>query len=269
MEIYALVGSSGTGKSYHAMDIANEYQITHIIDDGILISRGKKVAGKSAKAEKTMVGAVKCAIFNDRLHCNQVKQAIDKEKPKKILILGTSEHMIDRIIEALGLNAPQKIIFIEEVSTPENIAIAREMRSLGKHIIPLPSVEVKNDFKNYWLAPVAHFFIRKNKKDNHSNVEKTIVRPTFSELGKVTISEQVVNEIVIHISKKYELFKDSLKVAVKIVDYSVSLRCELRMSYGEPIQKYIKSFQEEIKMTLEFITGLEVVKIHIIITGLM
>ena len=51
MEIYALVGPSGTGKSHHATELADELQISYIIDDGLLIHNGKKLAGVSAKSE--------------------------------------------------------------------------------------------------------------------------------------------------------------------------------------------------------------------------
>ena len=37
MEVYAFVGSSGTGKSYRAQMVARKYNIRYIIDDGILI----------------------------------------------------------------------------------------------------------------------------------------------------------------------------------------------------------------------------------------
>ena len=40
MEIYALVGPSGTGKSHHATELADELQINYIIDDGLLIHNG-------------------------------------------------------------------------------------------------------------------------------------------------------------------------------------------------------------------------------------
>ena len=63
MEIYALVGPSGTGKSHHATELADELQISYIIDDGLLIHNGKKLAGVSAKSEPTMVAAVKRAIM--------------------------------------------------------------------------------------------------------------------------------------------------------------------------------------------------------------
>ena len=75
MEIYALVGPSGTGKSHHATELADELQISYIIDDGLLIHNGKKLAGVSAKSEPTMVAAVKRAIFLDQEHAESVRKA--------------------------------------------------------------------------------------------------------------------------------------------------------------------------------------------------
>lgn len=49
MEVYALVGPSGTGKSHRAMVVAYENGIDTVIDDGLLIRDGMKIAGKSAK----------------------------------------------------------------------------------------------------------------------------------------------------------------------------------------------------------------------------
>ena len=45
MQIIAFVGASGTGKSYRAITIARENKIDAIIDDGLLISNNKIVAG--------------------------------------------------------------------------------------------------------------------------------------------------------------------------------------------------------------------------------
>ena len=37
MKIYTLVGKSGTGKSFHAMELCRKKQIESIIDDGLII----------------------------------------------------------------------------------------------------------------------------------------------------------------------------------------------------------------------------------------
>ena len=48
MKVYALVGKSGTGKSYRAMSLAAAKNINAIIDDGLFISAGQVIAGSSA-----------------------------------------------------------------------------------------------------------------------------------------------------------------------------------------------------------------------------
>ena len=89
MEVYALIGASGTGKSHNANSVMEQYHIEMMIDDGLLIKDGKKMAGTSAKAEETTVAAVKRAIFHDPIHASQVRERIAQLEPKKILILGT------------------------------------------------------------------------------------------------------------------------------------------------------------------------------------
>ena len=52
MEVYALIGASGTGKSHNAYIVMEQYSIDMMIDDGLLIKDGKKMAGTSAKQRK-------------------------------------------------------------------------------------------------------------------------------------------------------------------------------------------------------------------------
>ena len=63
MDVIALVGPSGTGKSHRALVIAHKHKADAIIDDGILISDGKIIAGHSAKQEASKIMAVRRAIF--------------------------------------------------------------------------------------------------------------------------------------------------------------------------------------------------------------
>ena len=63
MEVIALVGPSGTGKSHRALVVAHNEKADAIIDDGILIKDNKIIAGRSAKREASKIMAVKRAIF--------------------------------------------------------------------------------------------------------------------------------------------------------------------------------------------------------------
>ena len=52
MKVYGLVGTSGTGKSYRAGELASSKNISCIIDDGLFIKDTRILAGVSAKERK-------------------------------------------------------------------------------------------------------------------------------------------------------------------------------------------------------------------------
>lgn len=271
MEVYALVGPSGTGKSHHATDLADELEISFIIDDGLLIHNGRKLAGTSAKSEPTMVAAVKRAIFLDQNQADDVKRALAKYRVKKLLILGTSEHMIDRIVGALSLPPVKQVIFIQDVATEEEIAIAQEMRKEGKHVIPLPVVEVRKDLPTAWIAPVVGLFKRKNKEEKEKDAanEKSIVRPAFSQLGKVVISEQVFVELARHIALDCKIFGPNPRVTVRSDDLGTTIQMESRIRYGIAIQREVMAYQKRVMEEIEQYTGVPVRTVNVRVSGVI
>lgn len=157
-KVYAFVGPSGTGKSYRAQMVANENDIHYIIDDGLLIHENDVVAGNSAKKAPTRIETVKKAIFINETDRKEMKAAIRKFKPEAILILGTSDDMVEKIAHNLGLGAPEKTVYIQEVATDIEMETAKRIRTTeGKHVIPVPTFEIKRDFSGYILDPLQIF----------------------------------------------------------------------------------------------------------------
>ncbi len=207
MKTFALVGKTGTGKSFRALEIAKANEIDAIIDDGLLIFESKILAGSSAKHEKTRMASVKRAIFESDSHATSVREAISKNSITSVLILGTSEKMVNQIAARLCLLPVDKIIKIEEVATPEEIAAASMMRTkYGKHIIPAPVFEVKKQFSGYFLKA----FLPQGKRDYIS--EKTIMRPTYSYLGNFRISPKVFSDICHFVVRKIDNVSDIYKI---------------------------------------------------------
>lgn len=283
MEVYALIGASGTGKSHNANSVMEQYNIEVMIDDGLLIKDGKKMAGSSAKAEETTVGAVKRAIFHDPLHAAEVRERIGQLQPKKILILGTSEKMIDKITAALNLPLVKNKIFIQDIVTPEQIELAQSMRREGKHVIPLPSIEVKKDLPNYWIDSIWSFMTKKNKdkskgkekdkeqendKSRMSSEDKCIVRPRFSQLGRLTISENAIEQLVRYNLTRQEEFDGNAKIHVDMNDFGVSIYCEMKIKFGIPMQPAIERFQVNTIRDLDEMTNLSVGRIDVRIIGI-
>ena len=79
IRVYALVGKSGTGKSFRAKLIMQKHSIDLLIDDGLLIKDQKIIAGKSAKREKAYLAAVKTALFTEKEHRRAVRHALERQ----------------------------------------------------------------------------------------------------------------------------------------------------------------------------------------------
>ena len=76
IKVYALVGRSGTGKSFRARLTAAKHGIDLIIDDGLLIKGDNIIAGKSAKSEKVYLTAIKTALFDSVEHRTEVRNKL-------------------------------------------------------------------------------------------------------------------------------------------------------------------------------------------------
>ena len=253
--VYGFVGSSGTGKSYRAQMVAGEYNIRYIIDDGILVKDNEIIAGSSAKKADTKIETVRRAIFIEEEQRKEMIKAIRKAKPESILILGTSDKMVREIAKNLELPEIQKIIRITDVATEEEIENARRSRvNEGKHVIPVPTFELKKDFSGYLLDPLQIFKTRKNETPYIS--EKSIIRPTFSYLGKFTISDMVFKQIIEYLASKTDSITEVLRVIVNKREYRSSNYVEVEIKFGINIifkldkikERYIKEIERQTTM---------------------
>lgn len=262
MKVYAFVGSSGSGKSYRAMTVASSKEIDFIIDDGLLIKGSKKIAGSSAKREKTKVGAVKRALFYDPDHRQAVTDTIREEKPDRILILGTSDQMVQRIASNLDLGAIDETIYIEDISTAQEILTAKDQRNrFGKHVIPVPSVELKQDFSGYFMDRLNILLRRRGKGPQMA--EKTVVRPTFSYLGNYTIANRTLVQIISHVTRNTEGVAKVLRIGIIKYSYGIEIDIDVALVREVKIPAVCINVQKTVKEQLEWMTNIHVIKINI------
>lgn len=265
IKVYAFVGPSGTGKSYRAQMVANENNIHYIIDDGLFINDNEIIAGESAKKAPTKIETVKKALFLQQAQKDEIRKAIEKYKPESILILGTSDGMVNKIAANIGLPTIEKIIYIDEIATPEEIQEARRSRiTEGKHVIPVPTFEIKKDFSGFILDPLQIFkFKGANNKPYIS--EKSIIRPTFSYLGNFTISDTVFRQIIEYIAYKDKNIYKIIRTRIDNQPEGPYVYIELCVEYGENVRTIVENFKNKVIKELEKLTTMRVQTMKIII----
>ena len=257
MRIVALVGKSGTGKSYQALGLCEREGIECIVDDGLLIRKGTVLAGMSAKRQATKVGAIKTALFSADDHRDEVAARIARIEPEAILVIGTSDRMVDQITERLGLHPADERIYIESLTTEEERKLASYRRNeLGQHIIPAPTLEVKRDFSGYFLHPLR---ILKDVRDGRAQTtERSVVRPTFSYFGSFLISDGAIKDIVRTAAKEVPAIADVPSVFVKKRQDGVIIDAGVVVQAGNHILNAARELQKVIRENIEAMTAMNV-----------
>ncbi len=266
VKVYALVGKSGTGKSFRSKLVAEKHNIELIIDDGLLIKGDRILAGRSAKREANFLTAVKTAVFADDEHQRQVIDALQRERYHKILIIGTSEKMVHKIAMRLNLPEPEKIYHIEDIATKEEIETAMRIRyTEGKHVIPVPSIEITRNYPQIVYDSMRVFFKNKARWPWKKNkvFEKTIVRPEFSRTGKATVSDVAINQMVNHCIDEFDqqIKVKSAKAKIEPEGYALSL--VLRVPVKHQLSTSLAEMQEYIADSLEKYGGIFVKSVSI------
>jgi len=275
MKTIALTGPSGTGKSFHAQRVCTERAIDGMIDDGLFVYRESLAAGKSAKREKTKVGAIKAALFTKDEHAEEVRRAIERLNPGSVLILGTSDKMADRIAERLGLPPISEYIHIEDVTTEAERDLALKQRSQqGKHVIPVPTLQLKRDFAGYFLDPLKLILQVRSATDRgvesiqetlrlggrEPDMSKTVVRPTYSYMGDFIISDTVVTDIARCVAEETDGIVDVVSVFENTEPDNLKLQVVVNMDRDTALWKTAEEFQKRLSEVVEDMTAFNVVE---------
>lgn len=251
---FALVGKSGTGKSHRAKAVAEKYYIDLIIDDGLLIKNDRILAGFSAKQEENTISAVRTAVFDTAVHRTDVINAIQEENYPRILILGTSEKMVNKIALRLRLPKPVKYIHIEDIASEDEIALAQKVRyDEGKHIIPVSAIEITRRYPNiaYRSSKSTEILASRNAV---TEGEKTVVTPVFSRNKSHTYSaedfRQIVEECIAFYDKEIKVLNftaervdEEYRVFIEVSlpetnDIVIDEKAEIRHIVSASLEKY-------------------------------
>ena len=266
--IIAFVGPSGTGKSTRAIKVARENNIHYIIDDGLLINGSRIVAGTSAKKAPTKMESVRQAIFVDPTRSSVMRRALVESMPRALMILGTSDSMLNKICDNLWLNRPSMLIRIEDVSTEEERRLARNTRvTEGMHTIPVPSMEIKHEFSGYFSDPFSKLRQRFDRERGvvplAPDSDRTVVRPTFSSLGSYSISDEAILDRIKIVLKDVPGFAEVTSFKTEKQTYGVMISLDLALYYGYDAQKVLETAQQRVGNAVEEFTSITMNSVNV------
>ncbi len=269
MEVIALIGPSGTGKSHQAIKVAYNTASDLIIDDGLLIQESRILAGISAKKQPTKVGAIKTALFTDEEHRSEAQKTLDVLKPERILILGTSLGMVLRITEHLDLPRPGQVIDIAEITSSEDLRKAKFYRTrLGKHVVPVPTLEVKRNFPNT-LIDSLQVILHGGESKKQIVFEQSVIRPNFSSLGKFTIAENVLIDITKRVLSGFEAVNHTGKIRIESEQGNTVIFIQFAANIGHPLQTLCRDIQTKVREIVEGYTGLSITAVNVSVINLV
>ena len=247
----------GTGKSYRAQKIAYDNNIETIIDDGLLIKGSRVIEGVSAKTAKTKVQTVKAALFSTEKEQERIRNSIKKERVK-------------RKQENLKLPKIEKTIYIQDVSTKEEMEEAvRIRRTEGKHIVPVPTFEIKKDFSGILLDPfrILSRGRKKNKKNKKENagVERSVIRPVFSYFGKYTIKDKVFKDIIRLVCDRIKGITEISTIRIDKAQNSndIEISMNMEIAYGYNISEMAEEMKIQSKKELEYMTSVNISMVNV------
>ena len=261
IEVTAFVGPAGTGKSHRATLVARQNGIDVIIDDGLVISRGRILAGRSAKSEINRLRAIRRAIFDYPEHRDEVANYLAKNSPPKIMILATSDEMIEKITRRLGLNPTVKTIRISDISSPDEIKAAlRERKEKKQHVVPVAKAQIQHNFAGKLVSQIRGFFKGRDKDESRN----TIVKPLFSFNGKVTIGSDAILEMCRKLLELGNHIRKIRSIDIETDEDRISLNIEIDLNLsGRSALSIAKTLQHKMRMGLSYFTGMEIRQVNI------
>lgn len=98
--------------------------------------------------------------------------------------------------------------------------------------------------------------------------EKSIIRPTFSYMGKFTISDTVFKQIIEYLANKEPSIYKVVRTRVNKGEFGTEIYMEVIVNYGQKIVDVLQNFQIKSKKEIERLTAMNVSKIDVMAKGI-
>lgn len=265
--VFALIGGSGTGKSFHARLLAQEHGIDIIVDDGLLIRGDAILTGHWAKKERSIIAATRRALFDQPDHGREARGALRANRFRSVLIVATSRRMADGIASALDLPRPKTVFRVEEIATRGEMLSSRRRRlRAGSHAAPLPLVTVRLGLFSALAAGIDGLVRGRARSRGEKRWTVRGVTPDGKSAGeRITLSEPAVRRMVRHCLAECDSRLSVEKVRIRPAGGMYDVETRIRVPLGQPAPVDLHPLQDSLLHCLESSGGLLVREVRIVI----
>ena len=137
-------------------------------------------------------------------------------------------------------------------------------RKEGKHVIPVPTIEIHRNYPQFVYDSVRVFLKRSFSflPSKEKVFEKTVVQPEFGK-GKITISETAVTQMVLHCVDEFDDTIAVHKVSVNQQTAGYYLSINIHVPFGVQLSGTIHALRDYIIESLEHYGGVSIRKVDI------
>ena len=122
--------------------------------------------------------------------------------------------------------------------------------------------EIKKDFSGFILDPLQIF--RRHGKGTYQPIgEKSVVRPTFSYMGKYTISDYALRQLALYVAADINGVAGIRSFSAENLSDGVIIDIGLVMIYGYNIKKVLEEVQQKIAETVERLTAFNIITLNV------
>ncbi|MBQ3825666.1 MAG: hypothetical protein II811_05975, partial [Spirochaetaceae bacterium] len=135
----------------------------------------------------------------------------------------------------------------------------------GKHVIPVPAIEIKKSSPKIFLNAVRVFFSRGKRKAVGKLFEKSVVRPEFSKKGRISISEAALNQMTLQCVSNFNSEIRVRKISIKTNESGYKFVLTIDVPFGTQLTGVVSDLQRHLIDNIERFTGILIEEVNIVI----
>jgi uncharacterized alkaline shock family protein YloU len=130
-------------------------------------------------------------------------------------------------------------------------------------------MEIKKAFSGYFIHPLRRFRDFGMRSGRKSSDERSVVRPTYSYLGRYFITERSILDIIGIVASQIPELDSVARAYINIRHDGVIIDVSIIVKFGHSIIKVAETFQQKVAKEVDIMTSLNIIAVDIDVKGLM